>query len=106
MRFIEIDQKYWLDWWLDCQHGILLEGQCKEQRLLVETVGDPFPIRVAQMPKDKPIPIDPEIQGEVFACHDVSWWERRTIRSPEGENTPMDLRIDSGFLQFQTPENA
>ena len=39
--------------------------------LLVETVGDPFPIRVAQMPKDKPIPIDPDIQGEVFACHDV-----------------------------------
>ena len=75
--------------------------------LLVETVGDPFPIRVAQMPKDKPIPIDPEIQGEVFACHDVSWWERRTTRTPEGkaQNTPINLRIDSGFLQFQTPED-
>ena len=74
--------------------------------LLVETVGDPFPIRVAQMPKDKPIPIDPEIQGEAFACRDVSWWERRVNRSPDGtiQNTPMDLRIDSGFLQFQTPE--
>ena len=74
--------------------------------LLVETVGDPFPIRVAQMPKDKPIPIDPDIQGEVFACHDVAWWERRTIRSAEGEaqNKPMDLRIGSGFLQFQTAE--
>ena len=74
--------------------------------LIVETVGDPFPIRVAQMPKDKPIPIDPEIQGEAFACRDVSWWERRVNRSPEGvvQNTPMNLRIDSGFLQFQTPE--
>ena len=74
--------------------------------LLVETVGDPFPIRVAQMPKDKPIPIDPDIQGEVFACHDVAWWERRTVRSAEGEaqNKPMDLRIGSGFLQFQTAE--
>lgn len=75
--------------------------------LLVETVGEAFPVRVAQMPKDKPIPIDPEITGEVFACHDVSWWERRVNRPPEGmpQNTPMNLRIDSGFVQFQTSED-
>ena len=76
------------------------------KELLVETVGDSFPLRVAQLPKDKPIPIDPEIQGEVFACHDVDWWERRTARTPKGEaqNKPMKLRIGSGFLQFQTAE--
>ena len=75
------------------------------KELLVETVGDVFPLRVAQMPKDSPVPIDPDIQGEVFACHDVDWWERRTHRSPEGKalNKPMDLRIESEFLQFQTP---
>ena len=32
--------------------------------LLVETVGDPFPIRVAQMPKDKPIPMTQIFKGE------------------------------------------
>lgn len=76
------------------------------KNLLVETVGDPFPIRVAQMPKDKPIPMDPDIQGEVFACHDTDWWERRVQRQP-GIAEPvlkMNLRLDSGFLQFQTSE--
>jgi len=74
--------------------------------LLVETVGDPFPIRVAQLPKDQPIPIDPDIQGEIFACHDLDWWERRVSRTPEGnaQNAPMELRIGDGFLQYQTPE--
>lgn len=73
--------------------------------LLVETVGDAFPIRVAQLPKDKPIPIDPDIQGELFACHDVEWWERRALRNTEGEieNAPMELRLESGFVQFQSP---
>lgn len=74
--------------------------------LLVETVGDPFPIRVAQMPKDKPIPIDPDIQGEVFACHDTDWWERR-VQHQAGIADPvskMELRLDSGFMQFQTLE--
>ena len=76
------------------------------KELIVETVGDAFPIRVAQMPKDKPIPMDPDIQGEVFACHDTDWWEQRTQRTSEGkaQNKPMDLRIGSGFLQFQTAE--
>lgn len=74
--------------------------------LLVETVGDAFPLRVAQLPKDQPIPIDPDIQGEVFACHDLDWWERRVSRTPEGkaQNSPVELRIGDGFLQYQTPE--
>ena len=36
------------------------------KELLVETVGDPVPVRVAQRPKDNPIPIDPDLHQEVF----------------------------------------
>jgi hypothetical protein len=72
----------------------------------VETVGDEFPIRVAQMPKDKPIPMDPDIQGELFACHDLEWWGRRVQQDPETQtiSTGINMRIQSGFVQFQTPE--
>lgn len=76
--------------------------------LLVETVGDPFPLRVAQLPKDKPIPMDPDIQGEVFACHDVDWWARRMpAQNADAEDASfpkMDMRLTNGFIQFQTPE--
>lgn len=76
------------------------------KNLLVETVGDEFPIRVAQMPKDKPIPMDPDIQGELFACHDLDWWARRVQKDPETQtmSTGMNMRIQSGFVQFQAPD--
>ena len=78
------------------------------KELLVETVGEPFTLRVAQMPKDEAIPLDPDIQDEVFVCRDLDWWTRRIHTQPlEEDEVPaanMNLRITSGLLQYQMPE--
>ena len=76
------------------------------KELLVETVGDVVPVRVAQRPKDNPIPIDPDIHQEVFACHDADWWGRRAQHQVQEEDSDaptlgMDLKISNGFVQYQ-----
>jgi len=77
--------------------------------LLVETIEDEVPVRTAQVPKDKPIPIDPDITQEIFLCRDGEWWDRRltTVQNPVEEQvaTPVQMRVSSGFVQFQNPEN-
>lgn len=73
--------------------------------LLVETIGEVVPLRTAQVPKDKSIPMDPDIKKEVFICHDADWWERRLALQPRTEDKSQtglaNMKISSGFLQFQ-----
>jgi hypothetical protein len=79
------------------------------RELLVETVGEPFSLRVAQMPKDKSVPLDPDLQDEVFVCRELGWWTRRihsqTLDEDEKPAANMNLRVSSGLLQYQMPEN-
>lgn len=77
--------------------------------LLVETIEDDVPLRTAQVPKDKSIPIDPDITKEIFLCRDGEWWDRRLVNPPNtmprDRASSVKMRISSGFVQYQDPEN-
>ena len=56
--------------------------------------------------KDNPIPIDPDIHQETFACHDADCGVvGHSIRFKQFESeTPtlgMNLKISNGFVQYQ-----
>ncbi len=71
--------------------------------LLSETVGEKLTIETSQVDKEGNTPLQPDIVNEVFACHEVDWWRRR-ISIRDGEPQKLDLRLESGFLGFQSTE--
>ena len=71
--------------------------------LLQDTVGEKLNIEARQTRKEGETSISPDIKGEVFGCHDVDWWRRRIPASPES-GFEMNMRLQSGFLAYQSTE--
>ena len=71
--------------------------------LLTDTVGEKLTIETAQLDKEGNTPVRPDIASEVFACQDLDWWQRRLPES-DGEGKSMNMRLESGFLAFQSTD--